>query len=75
LLLRITSVCYKRPHDGWQLEPKHVAVNKMIQLVLIVTDLIHILVNKMLCSYCDITLYKTLKNVLLKFTFKKENFL
>jgi len=34
------------PHDGSQLEPKHVVVNKMTQLVLIVTDLIHILVNK-----------------------------
>ena len=32
---------YERPEDGSHLEPKHVAVNKRIKLVLCVTDLIH----------------------------------
>ena len=34
----------KRPIDGLLLEPKHVAVNKLIKLVLCASDLIHILV-------------------------------
>jgi hypothetical protein len=32
---------YKRPEDGSYLESKYVAVNKVIKLVLCVTDLIH----------------------------------
>ena len=32
------------PHDDSQLELKHVAVNKLIKLVLCVADLIHVLV-------------------------------
>jgi len=34
---------YIGPHDGLQLELKHVAVNKLIKLVLYVADLIHVI--------------------------------
>jgi hypothetical protein len=33
---------YKRPDDGCQLVPKHVAVNRFINLMLRVTDLVHV---------------------------------
>jgi hypothetical protein len=34
----------KSPDDDWQLEPKHVVLNKMIKILLCVIDLKHVLV-------------------------------
>ena len=43
-ILYIYINLYRRSDYGSQLEPEHVAVNKLIMLVLCVTDLIRILV-------------------------------
>jgi hypothetical protein len=46
----ITGAYIKRLRDGSQLETKHVAVNKLIKVVLFATNLIHIILNNTGCE-------------------------
>ena len=54
---------YKRRDDGSPLEPKHVAVNNLINLLSCVTDLLHVLVSCVVRLMYSVTMGKFLTHI------------